>query len=132
HNNGDGTFTDVTTQSGTVNVTGALGVTWEDYDNDGKLDLYVVNSRGPGAPNRLFQNNGDGTFTDVAAQAGVGAKIPGNARGTDASFYDYNNDGFPDLFVCNGAAATIGTNMLFANNGNSNGWLKVVLTGTQS
>ena len=57
HNNGDGTFTDVTTQSGTVNVTGALGVTWEDYDNDGKLDLYVVNSRGPGAPNRLFQNN---------------------------------------------------------------------------
>jgi hypothetical protein len=132
HNNGDGTFTDVTTQTGTSNVAGALGVTWEDYDNDGRLDLYIVNSEGPGVLNRLFRNNGDGTFTDVAAEAGVGAKLPGDGRGSDASFADYNNDGFPDLFVCNGAATTVGTYTLFQNNGNRNGWLKVVLQGTQS
>jgi hypothetical protein len=132
HNNGDGTFTDVTTQTGTDNVGGALGVTWVDYDNDGKLDLYIVNTLGQGVLNRLFRNNGDGTFTDVAAQAGVGAKLPEDGRGSDASFADYDNDGFPDLFVCNGAATTVGTYALFHNNGNSNGWLKVVLQGTQS
>jgi hypothetical protein len=131
HNNGDGTFTDVTTQSGTTNVAGALAVTWEDYDNDGNLDLYIVNV-GQGKPNRLFRNNGDGTFTDMASQAGVGAKLPGDGRGSDASFADYNNDGFPDLFVINGGGSTVGTYMLFRNNGNSNGWLKVVLKGTKS
>ena len=132
HNNGDGTFTDVTTQSGTTNVAGALAVTWEDYDNDGNLDLYIVNSGGQGQPNKLFRNNGDGTFTDMASQAGVGAKLPGDGRGSDASFADYNNDGFPDLFVINGGGSTVGTYMLFRNNGNSNGWLKVVLRGTKS
>ena len=62
HNNGDGTFTDVTTESGTDNVHGALGVVWEDYDNDGYLDLYIVNTQGTNIPNRLFRNNGDGNF----------------------------------------------------------------------
>ncbi len=131
HNNGDGTFTDVTTQSGAVNVAGALGVTWEDYDNDGKLDLYIVNSLPLNRANRLFRNNGDGTFTDVAAAAGVGAKT-GIGRGSDASFADYDNDGFPDLFVCNGASTTVGPYLLYHNNGNSNTWLKVVLKGTES
>ena len=126
HNNGDGTFTDVTTQSGAVNVAGALGVTWEDFDNDGKLDLYIVNSVPKNRANRLFRNNGNGTFRDVAAAAGVGAK-PGVGQGSDASFADYDNDGFPDLFVCNGAANTVGPYLLYHNNGNSNGWLKVVL-----
>ena len=132
HNNGDGTFTDVTTQSGTTNINGALGVAWEDYDNDGNLDLYVVNSQSQSILNRLFRNNGDGTFTDMASEAGVRAKIPGDGRGSDASFADYNNDGFPDLFVNNGAGSTVGTYMLFKNNGNSNHWLKVVLQGTRS
>ena len=131
HNNGDGTFTDVTTQSGAVNVAGALGVTWEDYDNDGKLDLYIVNSLPLNRANRLFRNNGNGTFTDVAAAAGVGAKT-GIGRGSDASFADYDNDGFPDLFVCNGASTTVGPYLLYHSNGNSNGWLKVVLSGTES
>src|SRR4029434_4836956 len=126
HHNGDGTFTDVTTQSGTDNVHDALGVVWEDYDNDGYLDLYIVNTDGAGVPNRLFRNNGDGTFTDMASEAGVGAKIPGDGRSSDASFFDYNNDGFPDLFVNNGAGSTVGTYILFRNNGNSNKWLKVV------
>ena len=132
HNNGDGTFTDVTTQSGTDNVHGALGVVWEDYDNDGNLDLYIVNTQGTNVPNRLFRNNGDGTFTDMASEAGVGAKIEGDGRGSDATFGDYNNDGFPDLLVDNGAGSTVGTYILFRNNGNSNKWLKVVLRGTRS
>ena len=72
------------------------------------------------------------TFTDMASEAGVGAKIPGDGRGSDASFFDYNNDGFPDLFVNNGAGSTVGTYILFRNNGNSNKWLKVVLRGTRS
>jgi hypothetical protein len=131
-NNGDGTFTDVTTESGTTNVAGALGVVWEDYDNDGYLDLYIVNSEFASTLNRLFRNNGDGTFTDVAAEAGVGAKIPGNGRGSDGTFGDYNNDGFPDLFVDNGGGTTVGSYMLFRNNGNSNRWLNVALRGTQS
>ena len=130
-NNGDGTFTDVTTQSGAINEAGALGAQWEDYDNDGDLDLYIVNSQPPRLANKLFRNNGDGTFTDVAAEAGVEAK-PEEGRGSDASFIDYDNDGFPDLFVCNGAGNTLGPFLLYRNNGNSNGWLKVVLRGTQS
>jgi enediyne biosynthesis protein E4 len=131
-NNGDGTFTDVTAASGAVNTVGALGVTWGDYDNDGYLDLYIVNTEtGLTEPNRLFRNNGDGTFTDVASTAGVGGKT-GQGRGSDATFADYNNDGFLDLFVCNGAGNTVGPYLLYRNNGNSNEWLKVVLIGQQS
>ena len=126
-NNGNGTFTDVTTQSGAVNRTNALGATWADYDNDGFLDLYVV-TNSAAKPNRLFHNNGDGTFTDVASTVGVEAKKGG--KGTDASFIDYNNDGFLDLFVCN--AGRIGPYLLFRNNGNGNNWLQVVLRGQQS
>src|SRR5438874_1514130 len=127
-NNGNGTFHDVTTQSGAVNIANALGATWADYDNDGFLDLYVVNSSN--RANRLFHNNGDGTFTDVASTVGVEAKKGG--AGTDASFIDYNNDGFLDLFVCNGAGNKIGPYLLFRNNGNRHNWLKVVLRGQQS
>jgi len=131
-NNGDGTFTDVTTKSGAINTAGALGTTWGDYDNDGFLDLYIVNTeKGTTDPNRLFRNNGDNTFTDVAEIAGVGAKT-GQGRGSDGTFADYNNDGFLDLFVCNGAGSTVGPYLLYRNNGNSNGWLKVVLIGQQS
>ncbi len=128
-NNGDGTFTDVTQESGAINSTpGALGVTWGDYDNDGKLDLYIVNTTK--VANRLFQNNGDSTFTDVATSAGVTAKTRG--RGSDATFIDYNNDGFLDLFVCNGAGASYGPYLLFKNDGNHNHWLKIELTGRAS
>ena len=126
-NNGDGTFTDVTEESGIINTYRALAVDWGDYDNDGYLDLYVVNSL---EPNRLFRNNGNGTFTDVAASVGVTAKEGGS--GSDATFIDYNNDGFPDLFVCNGAGPSSGPYLLFKNNGNLNHWLKIELTGKES
>ena len=127
HNNGDGTFADVTATSRTSNAFRALSADWGDYDNDGDLDLYVVNYV---RPHRLLRNNGDGTFTDVAAGAGVAVDNFGN--GSDGTFIDYNNDGFLDLFVCNGAGPDAGPYLLFENNGNLNHWLKIVLIGTQS
>ncbi len=126
-NNGDGTFTDVTVESGAINNFRALAADWGDYDNDGDLDLYVVNAV---RANRLFRNNGNATFTNVAASVGVAAKEFGN--GSDASFIDYNNDGFLDLFVCNGAGPSPGPYLLFKNNGNLNHWLKIELIGQES
>jgi len=127
HNNEDGTFTDVTEESGTINTNRTLAADWGDYDNDGYLDLYVVNTT---APNRLFRNNKNGTFTDMAASAGVTAKEGGS--GSDGTFIDYNSDGFLDLFVCNGAGPDAGPYLLFKNNGNLNHWLKIDLQGTES
>ena len=72
HNNGDGTFTDVADKAGVGNERWAKGAAWGDYDDDGWLDLYVSNMR---ARNRLYHNNGDGTFTDVAADLGVAEPI---------------------------------------------------------
>ncbi|MYA72864.1 hypothetical protein F4009_22695 [Candidatus Poribacteria bacterium] len=78
-----------------------------DYDNDGCwLDIFVVGDGG--LPNALYRNNGDGTFTDVAAEAGI-ANTP-NGRG--CVWFDYNNDGFRDLYV-----TCAGPNFLFENNG---------------
>src|SRR6516162_6296012 len=80
HNNGDGTFTDVTEKAGIDRDSYyGLGVVWGDYDKDGREDIYVANDSTPSA---LYHNNGDGTFTDVGVEAGVG---------TD--FGDYDNDG---------------------------------------
>ncbi|HUB80754.1 MAG TPA: FG-GAP-like repeat-containing protein [Bryobacteraceae bacterium] len=91
-NNGDGTFKDISHSSGT-DVSGyTKAVIAADYDNDGWADLYVSNYRGE---NALFHNNHDGTFTDVAQEAGV----PGSGHGFPAWFFDYDNDGWPDLFV---------------------------------
>lgn len=94
-----------------------------DFDNDGYLDLYVVNSGTDQAkgPNYLFHNNGDGTFTDVATSMGVGDVV--QSRGRGSSWGDYNNDGFLDLFVTNGEDNTAhqeGPETLFRNEGNNN------------
>lgn len=99
HNNGDGTFTDVTEQAGLAGVGYSMGVAAGDYDNDGFVDLYVAGFD----RNQLFHNNGDGTFTDVTEKAGVGGKIPiqGKPWSVAAGWLDYNNDGLLDLFVVN-------------------------------
>ena len=91
-NKGDGTFEDVAPQAGVTNGAMAKGVVWGDFDADRLSDLYVSNF---GAPNRLYRNNGDGTFTDIAQDAGVAFPF----RSFPAWFWDFNNDGRLDLFV---------------------------------
>ena len=115
HNNGDGTFTDVTAAAGLAEpaLPTQTGV-WADYDLDGDLDLYVGNEGKRSQEesvlyaDNLFRNNGDGTFTDVAVEAGVT-----NDRYTKGAVWgDYDGDGDPDLYVSN-----IGLNRLYRNNG---------------
>ena len=121
-NNGDGTFTDVTKQAGVVNAKWSVSASFGDYNLDGFLDLYVANyldynietahpctlegvhiycgpHEYPGAPDTLYRNNGDGTFTDVTARSGV----VNSGKGMGVLFTDYNNDGYPDIFVTNDA-----------------------------
>ena len=111
-NNGDGTFTDVTFDAGLGRVHyPTQTAAWGDYDNDGDLDLYVGNewSSALPAPSQLFRNNGDGTFTDVAAAAGV----TNDAVAKAVIWGDYDGDRWPDLYVSNG----VGPNRLYRNNG---------------
>ncbi len=122
HNNGDGTFTDVTKKAGIGEDCCTTVASWADYDNDGRLDLYVGRYLDPrdripttfyarnGEPNQLYHNNGDGTFTNVTEKAGVGeiGLCLGNVWG------DIDDDGFPDLFVVN----DFGRSTLYHNNKN--------------
>jgi hypothetical protein len=128
HNNGDGTFSDVTAKAGLAGAEmngkkmWSVGAGWFDYNNDGKLDLFVVNYcvwevnkdpychvkggvRGYCHPklyaslhNSLFRNNGDGTFTDVSQETGISSHM---GKGMSVSFADYDGDGFLDAFVAN-------------------------------
>ncbi len=91
-NRGDGTFEDISHAAGIDRTEFSKGVTAADYDNDGYVDFYVSNLNNP---NLLYHNNHDGTFTEIAKQAGVQA--PGTGFAT--WFFDYDNDGWPDLFV---------------------------------
>jgi hypothetical protein len=93
HNRGDGTFEEVALTAGVANE-GYMckGANWGDFDGDGYPDLFVSNLDGPP---RLFHNNCDGTFTDVAAEMGITKPRYGFA----CWFFDYDNDGWPDLFV---------------------------------
>ena len=128
HNNGDGTFTDVTDKAGVGMPTykgqkmWSAAAGWVDYNNDGKLDLFVANyckwevNKDPVClsggrlraychpkfyeplPSTLYRNNGDGTFTDVSEETGITKKL-GKAMGI--GFNDYDGDGFVDIFVAN-------------------------------
>jgi hypothetical protein len=93
HNNGDGTFTDVTDKAGVGDIGWGMGVAIGDYNNDGFDDIYVTCL----GPNHLLRNNGNGTFTDMTQKAGVGDP----RWSTGAAFVDYDNDGKLDLFVSN-------------------------------
>ena len=92
-NNGDGTFTEVTEETGVGDTGYGHGCAVGDYNNDGKLDLYVTNY----GTNRLYRNNGDGTFTEVAESAGVMEP----RWSTSCAFADYDRDGNLDLYVVN-------------------------------
>jgi len=98
-NNGNGTFTDVTARAGVKGEGYSMGVAVGDYDNDGWEDLYVVGVN----RNQLFHNNGDGTFTDVTEAAGLKGLDPqrGKTWSICAGWFDYDNDGWLDLFVVN-------------------------------
>jgi hypothetical protein len=113
HNNGDGTFTDVSEKAGIANPSGkSLGVTFADYDGDGWTDIYVANDS---VPCFLYHNNRNGTFSDVAVEAGVAFNEDGQTfAGMGADFADYDNDGKPDIVVTDLSNQRY---MLFHNNG---------------
>jgi len=95
HNNGDGTFTDVTDKAGVPGTGFGLGCVWGDYDNDGHPDLFVSQY----GRNVLYHNNGDGTFSDVTDKAGVAGMDFGTYFHSGAVFFDYDRDGKLDLYV---------------------------------
>jgi enediyne biosynthesis protein E4 len=133
HNNGDGTFTDVTAKAGVAGGGWSVSAGFLDYDNDGKLDLFVTRymdwdtkhskdcggnfhtycppEEFPATTNILYHNNGDGTFTDVSQRSGIAAK---KGRALGAAFADYDGDGFTDIFVANDGMQQY----LYHNNGN--------------
>jgi enediyne biosynthesis protein E4 len=151
HNNGDGTFTDVTDRAGVGGFLPKIGKAWSvtagwfDYNNDGRLDLFVVNylnysiksaarcvQQGLpvycspvdflGTPNILYRNNGDGTFTDVSEQSHISQYV---GKGMGVAFADYDNDGFTDIFVSNDTFE----NYLLHNNGDGTFTNVAVLAG---
>jgi hypothetical protein len=125
-NNGNGTFTKVGTGSVAIDYGSATTAAWEDFDNDGNLDLFVSQNTGSGTArnNVLYHNNGDGTFTRLAAH-----DLVADAGHFDsAAWGDIDNDGFPDLFV----AAGVTPSLLYHNQGNSNAWVTFKLVGTVS
>ncbi|MSV27349.1 MAG: CRTAC1 family protein, partial [Bryobacterales bacterium] len=98
HNNGDGTFTDVSERSGiAAHIGKGMGVAFADYDHDGDLDVFVANDT---LPNFLFRNEGGGQFKQVALAAGVALNDDGKALSSmGADFRDYDNDGYEDIFI---------------------------------
>jgi hypothetical protein len=137
-NRGDGTFEEVTAKAGLAHAGGgrkpwSIAAGWFDLDNDGDLDLFVVNycvwipekehactignartychpRYYAGLPNSLYRNNGDGTFTDVSVASGIAAHL---GKGMSAAFLDFNGDGRLDVFVANDTVP----NFLFRNDG---------------
>ncbi len=115
--NVNGKFVDITDKAGVAGIvdgkaTFSYGAAMADYDKDGFLDIYVANY-GPGTRNILYRNNGNGTFIDVTEKAGVANR----GWSWSATWADVNNDGLPDLYVCNGRYPAGEPNKLFINKG---------------
>jgi enediyne biosynthesis protein E4 len=120
-NTGTGRFVDVTAASGLSNPAPTVTAVWLDYNGDGHLDLFLANGRRESGgtetyfQDRLWKNNGDGTFTNVTAESGIAAAEPAPYMDTwGATACDYNNDGLTDIFV---ATYRLSPDMLFRNNG---------------
>jgi hypothetical protein len=113
HNNGDGTFTDVSEKAGVANPHGkGLGVAFADYDGDGSTDIFVANDS---VQCFLYHNNGNGTFSEVGLLAGVGYNEDGKTfAGMGVDFSDYDNDGLPDVVITDLSNERY---ILFRNNG---------------
>lgn len=110
-NNGNGTFSDVSIPTGSNLTMDAMGLSIGDFDNDNDFDIYISNGE---EGNAFLRNNGNGTFTDIAASLNmlVNKICWGN------NFFDYNNDGYLDLFVTASGGNPHRENVLFRNNGN--------------
>ncbi len=105
-NLGGGVFRDVSKEVGITRTGGVIGhVIWVDYDGDGRIDLFQANSNGRSF---LYHNEGNGRFKEVSEKSGLGLNLKTNS----AIWFDFNNDGFPDLFLANR-----GGNKLYRNNG---------------
>ncbi|HEY3757318.1 MAG TPA: FG-GAP-like repeat-containing protein [Opitutaceae bacterium] len=130
HNHGDGTFTEAA-GAGSIDSDTNFdeSCAWEDYDNDGYIDLYVSSGgAGGGRPASLYHNNGDGTFTRVT----LGAMVNGKGDGGGAAWADVNHSGFPSLYIANYQQWATEPNAFYLNNGNSNTWLEIKCIGTVS
>ena len=145
HNNGDGTFTDVTQKAGVAAGGWSASAGFVDYDNDGRLDLFVTRymewdtqhskacgdaqprycppGEFPATTNILYRNRGDGTFEDVSQKSGIAAK---KGRALGVAFADYDEDGFADIFVANDGMEQY----LFHNNRNGTFTEKGLEAGT--
>ena len=110
-NNRDGTFTKILAGDPSLNGGGSFGAAWGDYDNDGRLDLFVSNQTGA-SRNLLYHNEGGGVFTSITAGPGAPSTI--DSRG--CAWGDYDNDGYLDLIVAN---KTLAPNLLYHNDGHS-------------
>ena len=110
-NNGNGTFTDVSAQTNTDLELDAMGLAIGDYDNNGYFDIYISNGQ---EGNVFLKNNGNGTFSDVTGQLGMSV----NRICWGNNFFDYDNDGDLDLFICVSGGTPDRKNVLFRNNGN--------------
>ena len=142
HNNGDGTFSDATLQSGFAKnnaIYAGWAVFFFDYDNDGDLDLFVGNghlqdrieaaipSESYFQPNQLYRNHGDGTFEDVGAQVGPGFQVRLSTRG--GVFGDLDNDGDLDVVLSNSRREPT---ILLNHLSSTNHWINLQLQGVHS
>ncbi|MEE9443419.1 MAG: FG-GAP-like repeat-containing protein [candidate division Zixibacteria bacterium] len=124
-NNGDGSFTRITTGEMVTDESPNFCSSWADYDNDGDLDLFVTTwAYQQNRANQLYENNGDGTFTRIMS----GALVSFESEFFGPAWGDYDRDGDLDVFI----TRSQNDNLLFRNDGNGNNWLNVKCVGTVS